>query len=396
MSDAALAAWWDFANQKTLAARQGLGPTLGITRTTEEYRYNSAGILVAVPAGVAAFDHDPITRVSLGLSVWEARTNLALFSRDMSNAVHVATNITKGSTSVLDPTNTANVNVRLTASASNGTLLQTVTSASANRAFAPFIKRVTGSGNIQVTTDGGATWTTVTVTSDWTRPHIAQAAVTNPQFGVRIVTSGDAIDYWGPDLQTGLFITPHIPTVASSVTRNKDAISTTELSWYNQAAGTFYVAVSQPIQDIPFTLAVEISDSSSSDFWNLGSTGNSQQVAFEINSSAGNGGTLFHNGIRSDNTLFRLVGAATLNDAEFYADGARSGTGDQSIDMPTNFNKLSVGIKWNGDALVNGHIAELRYYNVRKDNQFLEDLSNGLIIEGGGGAMELLRRRRGR
>jgi len=31
------------------------------------------------------------------------------------------------------------------------------------------------------------------------------------------------------------------------------------------------------------------------------------------------------------------------------------------------------GLEWDG------HIAELRYYNVRKDNQFLEDISNGEI-----------------
>ena len=84
MADAALSLWYDFANQKTLAARQGLGPTLDIVRTTDATYFDSAGVMQTASSAVARFDHNPSTLESLGLLVEEARTNICLQSEDLS------------------------------------------------------------------------------------------------------------------------------------------------------------------------------------------------------------------------------------------------------------------------------------------------------------------------
>lgn len=168
------------------------------------------------------------------LNEGSAATNLALYSDDLSNAAWVASNITKGSTSHATPEGIASTTVELTSSAGNGTCLQTITSASANRSYAVWIKRKTGTGNIDLTVDGGSTWTTKTITTDWARYDIQQASVTNPQFGVRIVTSGDAIYFWRSHLENGDFRSSGILTTAGTAQRNADDLSYTGVAADNE------------------------------------------------------------------------------------------------------------------------------------------------------------------
>lgn len=113
----------------------------------------------------------------------------------------------------------------LTATAGNGTLLQSLTSASADRTFSIWLKRKTGTGNIDLTVDNGGTWTTKTITSNWERYDITQTAVTNPVFGIRIVTNGDEVYAWGAQLENASFASSYIPTTSASVTRAADALS---------------------------------------------------------------------------------------------------------------------------------------------------------------------------
>jgi hypothetical protein len=90
---------------------------------------------------------------------------------------------------------TANSCTLFTASSANATLLYAVTLASSNRTLSAFIRRVTGSGRVFMTRNGGTHWIDVTAqlnTNGFTRVFI-NSDVTNPSVGFRLETSGDAI-----------------------------------------------------------------------------------------------------------------------------------------------------------------------------------------------------------
>jgi hypothetical protein len=147
---------------------------------------------------------------------------------------------------------TANTANRLTATASDGTALQTITSASATRVSGFLIKRITGTGVIQITQDGGATWNTVTITNQWLRYSIAAATVTNPQIGFRIRSSGDEIAVDFAQLQSSSILGPPVVTTSLSASSTADVASITGAAFtgiWNQAAWTVYsdsmIAVSQ-------------------------------------------------------------------------------------------------------------------------------------------------------
>lgn len=187
-----------------------------------------------------------------GLLIEPARTNRALWSRDLTNAVWVKTDVTAAmdQTGVDGLSGTAS---RLTATGANGTCLQSITAASAVSIMSCAIKRLVGSGTIEMTTDNGATWTAVTVTSSWTYVEIPAQTVTNPVCGFRIVTSGDSIAVDVVNNETGVS-TPAtasrsnpIITTSATVTRNADDLSITSTNFsgvYNQTEGTIIVGFS--------------------------------------------------------------------------------------------------------------------------------------------------------
>lgn len=183
----------------------------------------------------------------LGVLFEAARTNRALWNRDMTNVVWVKTTMTaaKDQTGIDGVANSAS---SLTATAGNALVLQTVVLASTVRRQAAFVKRITGSGTIQMTTDGGTTWVTITVTTDWAQVAIPQQTVTNPVFGFRIVTSGDAIavDMVGnesiPAGEADVYTSP-IATTTVAVTRNADQYSllVSKIPGFSASAGTLFV-----------------------------------------------------------------------------------------------------------------------------------------------------------
>ncbi|MGA1111483.1 MAG: phage head spike fiber domain-containing protein, partial [Ilumatobacteraceae bacterium] len=208
-----------FADSKSLIdAISGLS-LITYTRASSGTSVGSGRIVETAGTNVPRFDHNPITGECLGLLVEEQRANLLLHSRTLTNVAWVATNITpaKNETGADGVGNSAS---SITATAANGTILQTVTSASAARATSAYVKRITGTGVVEMTQNGGTTWTAITVTSSWSRVSIPSATVTNPSVGFRIATSGDAIAVDYVQCETGAFVTSAIETTTAAVTRN--------------------------------------------------------------------------------------------------------------------------------------------------------------------------------
>lgn len=213
----------NFANGESAVSKYGFT----FTRSGAVATYvDSAGLIATATADVPRYTYDPVTLAPLGILIEESAVNYATYSNDFTNAAWVKSNITAALTQT-GPDGVANSASLLTATAGNGTALQTLTRSSAARISSVYIKRVTGSGTVNVTQDNGSTWTAVTVTAAWTRVSIASATAANPIIGVRLVTSGDEVAVWGFQHEEKAFITSVIPTTSAAVTRGADTYSFT-------------------------------------------------------------------------------------------------------------------------------------------------------------------------
>jgi hypothetical protein len=128
----------------------------------------------------------------------------------------------------------------MTATAANATCLQTVTLASSQREFSVFVRRISGTGAVQLTTDGGTTWITISPTSAWARYDIPAQTVTNPVFGLRLATSGDAVAVDYVQNENGAFASSPILTTAAAATRAAEVCQLNNLSLlgFNFTEGT--------------------------------------------------------------------------------------------------------------------------------------------------------------
>lgn len=185
-------------------------------RASAAYGTTQGGVLQSFASGVPRI-------TDKGLLPEAAATNLCLYSGDQTNAAWTATNMTVAMNAV-GPDGVANSAATLTATAGNATLTQSFTIASAVKDFSFYMRRVTGSGNIDMTLDNGTGWTTKTLTTQWQRFDITQT-LANPVIGVRIVTNGDVIEVYGSGLEATGYATSYIPTTTASVTRAADVIS---------------------------------------------------------------------------------------------------------------------------------------------------------------------------
>lgn len=172
-----------------------------------------------------------------GLLIEEARTNRILWNRDATQTQWVKTNVTaaKDQTGIDGVANAAS---SLTSTSADGTCIQTITLASGARTGSVYLKRITGTGNVQVSLDG-STWSTVDLSdTDWRR-IVLSGTVTNPTVGIRLATSGDAVAMDYAQVEDGAFATSPVLTTTAAGTRAAD-VATVPLSstWYNQGSQT--------------------------------------------------------------------------------------------------------------------------------------------------------------
>jgi len=167
---------------------------------------------------------DPAASLGAALLLEGSRANACIRNRDLANAAwtKVSCSAVKDQTGIDNVPNSAS---RITASAGNGTCLQAITLGSSVRAQSAYVKRLVGSGTIQMTMDNGGTWTTVAVTAAWTRVTIPTQTIANPTVGFRIVTNTDSVAIDFVQNENGSFASSPIATAAASVTRAADSLA---------------------------------------------------------------------------------------------------------------------------------------------------------------------------
>ena len=219
------------------------------TRATSATCWSSSGLILTVGTGVARSSYTELTAAEyLGYWSEEARTNTCLWARDFTNAAWVKTTCTAALDQVgID--GAANTASSLLATAGNATVKQTLALAAVNRPFSVYIKRLVGTGNIDLAQDG-ATFTNQSVANDglWHRCTLV-ASQLNPVLSIRIVTNADkiAVDYAGLEDASGgaaTFPTTPILTTTVAVTRNADVLSYPTAGNLSGVAGTVFARVS--------------------------------------------------------------------------------------------------------------------------------------------------------
>lgn len=225
---------FDFANNRSYGD-EWRGRLTCVRSSTTDYADNLAGVWFPFPANAPRITNK-------GMLIEKAATNVVIQNRDLTQAAWVAVSVTPAKDQVgID--GVANSASSITATGANGTILQTDVLGSSSRLASAFVKRITGSGTIQFTGDGAA-YSTITVTTEWTRVKLAAATVVNPVTGFKIVTSGDAIavDFVQNETAVAQTATSPILTAAVAVTRSIDSILMSPLlpAWFNPLEGTIF------------------------------------------------------------------------------------------------------------------------------------------------------------
>jgi hypothetical protein len=145
--------------------------------------------------------------------------NLCLHSQALDNAAWALTTATRA-TAVSDPDGGTTA-ITLTATSNNGQILQTVGGSAGtgtNYTVSLYLRRRTGTGDVWIFNPNAGGITTVTLTSSWQRFSVTGvgAAATN-SVGVRLATTGDAIDVAFAQLEVGSSASPYIPTTSAAV-----------------------------------------------------------------------------------------------------------------------------------------------------------------------------------
>lgn len=175
-----------------------------------------------------------------GILSEETRTNVVLWNRDLTNVIWIKVNATAAQDQT-GPDGTVNGASSLTATAANGTCSQAIVLASSARWQSAYIKRLTGTGVIEMSMDGGATYTAIVPTANWTAVEIPTQTLANPSPVFRIVTSGDsiALDFVQNE-NDNLQRSSPIATTTAAVARSADLILETAFPWINTAGMTIY------------------------------------------------------------------------------------------------------------------------------------------------------------
>lgn len=210
----------DFVNNKahlngTETSIEALGFT--IVRATPGWIDTKDGLWHIVPANTL--------RISdRGVLIEGKRVFAALYNRDLTASVWIKTNMTVSheATGIDGVPNSASI---VTAAADNATVLQQLKLNSSIRSQSAFVKRVTGSGPIFMTMDGGATWTEVTAQDTWSWVEIPSQTLANPKVGFKVQNAGDvfAIDFVLNE--NGPFKTSPMEVLGRSVTRDQDQVT---------------------------------------------------------------------------------------------------------------------------------------------------------------------------
>jgi len=351
-------------------------PVGTFTRSTTGTRLGQTGLIESVAAGSPRREWDASGNL-LGWLMEESRTNAPLYNRDLTNAVWAKTSCTAAlnQTGIDGATSTASL---LTATADAATCLQSITLASSSRFQTAYLKRITGSGAVSMTMNGGTTWTDITAslsTTAWTRVSIPAQTLANPSVGFKLATSGDAIAVDGVQNEAGAFATSVIFTTSASVARAADVWSITiNTSTYKQSEGSIlsvFDSIAGPVASTNNT-AFGLHDGSLSNRIFLRSNNSLSGTHFlmvRLNETQAD----VHLTPAAKNTIKRCAVSYINNKTSIVEDGLTAST-DTLCTIPA-ITMINIGSGLSGADALNGHVKHFAYFPISLSDAQLQAIT---------------------
>ena len=372
----------------TWSASSGLNPTLSLDFLTPVLdgritasggangtRVNSSGLIVA--ATTPRFDYDPVTLAIKGLLVEEARTNLVLHNRDMTNAVwnSIGTGVTANFSTAPDGTLTAD---RLEFTDATSQLYQFVSGVSTSTTYTMtgYAKMASGTGDFRFKWYNAQTASDVlsadqAVTANWQRFSFTFTTgndVSSFNIALYAGTSGaQNVEFWGVGLEQGSFATSYIPTVSATVTRTADSLTMTGTnfsSWFNASEGTFVVEFEPPAVLSTFPVLLGHDSGSTAGLYLFSNTVGHWNGSVDL--------SIAETVIQGVSNKMALAFSGTTS----RAIALNGGTVAEDANSAGSFDGLFFG-KPGGAAnqVLNSHIRSLRFYPRRLSNSQLQVLT---------------------
>ena len=351
-------------------------PTPTFTRATTAWTKLSTGLWASVASGTARSSYlgaDTTVGACGGYLAEGASTNLALQSRDLSNASWTKLNAT-GAKDQVGIDGVANSASSLTATAINASALQTITEAATASALSMYIKGITVTGT--VTIQQGATTSEISASlnsSTYTRVSL-QGTVLNPAIGIVLGTSGDKIAVDMVQFENGPFASSPTPTTTVAVMRNADLLAYPSAGNANTSAITIYAEVAYPIAPgNGQQTAVSVNDGSNNNRVELsGSTGESTRLF--VASGGVTQASIIPGPALAANTITKMATAVTTNYANVFYSGTAA-TAVTTGTVPTSFTTISIGNRQASGAEAFGTIRNVCIYPTALSAPYLQNLT---------------------
>jgi hypothetical protein len=356
----------------------GSSGDFNVTRATTATRFNSAGLIESVASGVPRLDYYTSggTAGCPALLVEAAATNLALHSRDLTNAVWSGTTVTTEKNAV-GADGTASGATTITATAASGTVLQALSHASTGRIFSAYIRRVTGTGAIQLTTNGGTNWDTVTITSGYTQVASVARTVASGTVGIRLAVSGDVIEVDFTQGEVGPVATSPNATTSGTVTRNADVITLTGAvsGCIGQTEGTIYAEVDVQKTAAAFRNIIEVTDGTSSNrfFARLYDDSGTQRLEVALINSGGFAAR--YQNLAMPAGIYKVAFAYALNNFACFVNGIQNGSTDTSGNCSASYSTINLGSAAGNVSFFNDRIRSAALYTTRLTDSELAALT---------------------
>lgn len=209
----------------TWLAAMGGTFTRSNTSASAGYYRDASGIWQAAPADTLRAPHYAQNLTPLGAMFEGSQQSVCLAARDLTSVLWTKSNAT--ATRSAGITGIANSGSRLTATANGGYATQAVSTTASARQLGVWMKRVAGSGAINLSVDGGVTPVDVSGlinSSTFTLVPVPATSATSLDLRLSLAISGDAVDV---DMfqMAGPFASSPIATGGANLTRNADILN---------------------------------------------------------------------------------------------------------------------------------------------------------------------------